>query len=1018
MLQGLQWRLVGPFRGGRALTAVGVPGNPNLFYFGSVGGGVWKSDDAGNTWQPIFDSQPIASIGAMAVAPSDANVIYVGSGEADMRSAITHGDGMYKSTDGGKTWSHIGLDHTEQIGKVLVDARDPNVVYVAALGHAYAANKERGVYKSTDGGVTWMLVLHPDDDTGAIDLAFNPQNESEIYAAMWQTRRPPWNVYPPSNGPGSGLYKSTDAGATWQRLQGNGLPSEGLGRIGVAVAPSDPNRVYLIVDAKQGGLYRSDDGGKMWTRTDNEQRIWSRGWYFGGVTVDPKNPDVVYVANTTTYKSTDGGKTFTAFKGAPGGDDYHSIWIAPEDPSRIVLSSDQGTVVSLNGGRSWSSWYNQPTAQLYHVITDNRFPYRIYGAQQDSGAIAVPSRSNYASLTQQDWRPIAVGGESDTIAPDPKDTDTVFGGRVSKFFWPTLQDRDISPGIGEEEVFRDVWTLPIAFSQADPKRLYFSHQMLFETTDGGTSWKQISPDLTRENPGIPPNLDPITAKLGLATPRKGVIYAIAPSPLDGALVWIGTDDGLIQVTHDDGKHWSNVTPRELTPWSKVGIIEASHFDKNTAYAAIDRHRLDDFTAHIYATRDGGKSWQAIAEGIPSGAFVNCVREDPKKNGLLYAGTELGIYVSFDDGAHWQPLQRNLPVVSVRDIVVHDDDLVIATHGRSFWVMDDITPLREISPALAQQSAFLFSPRKAIRTRPGSDQGTPLPPDIPHGDNPPNGAILYYYLQTASSTPVSLDILDGKGDVVRHYASNDSIAKVDEKALVYPVYWVRPKEALNAAAGMHRFVWDMRYTPPVGSASTRRGPTGPWAPPGRYRVRLTVGGKPYDRPLELVADPRVHAGEQDYQKQFSAARACASAITQLDPAVKRGAAIDDQLTKVELKTRDNAPLHASIADFQQRLTAIVGAAPMGYGLAVTPVETDFSSLRYLLTHFTELQAAVESGDAAPTAEQNRALASYQGKFATAMTMWRKLSGEDLDGLNAGLVKADLPQVTADGVGTAK
>ncbi|HXZ28303.1 MAG TPA: hypothetical protein VEG08_09940, partial [Terriglobales bacterium] len=711
---GLHWRLVGPFRGGRALTATGVPGQPSVFYFGSVGGGVWKSTDAGNTWEPIFDSQKIASIGAIAVAPSAPDVVYVGTGEADMRSQISYGDGMYKSSDAGRSWTHIGLEDSQQIGRILVDPHDPDRVFVAVLGHAYAANSQRGVFRSSDGGKHWDRVLYKDDNTGAIDLAFDPTNSQVIYAALWQTRRPPWNIYPASNGPGSGLFKSTDGGTTWQQLT-QGLPTEGLGRIGVAVAPSDPNRVYALVDAKDGGLYRSDDAGRTWTRASNEARTWGRGWYFGVVEVDPKNPDVVYVCNTSVYKSVDGGKNFTAFRGAPGGDDYHGLWIAPDDPQRMIVSSDQGTIVTLNGGQTWSSWYNQPTAQLYHVATDQRFPYWIYGAQQDSGTIAVPSRTDYASITGHDWGPVALG-ESDMVAPDPLHPGIVFGGTVDRYDVATSQGQDVSPTIGRPGTFRRTWTLPLVFSSADPHKLYFSHQFLYRSTNGGRSWEQISPDLTREDPGVPANLDPVTAGYGLASPRKGVIYSIAPSPLSPNLLWVGTDDGLIHRSSDDGKHWSDVTPKELTAWSKVATLEASHFDEKVAYAAVDRHRLDDYRPYIYRTHDGGKTWQMVAKSIPADSFVNVVREDPLRAGMLYAGTELGIYVSFNDGDDWQPLQFNLPVSSVRDITIHGDDLVVATHGRSFWILDDITPLREAKAELAAEPVHLFKPATALRIR--------------------------------------------------------------------------------------------------------------------------------------------------------------------------------------------------------------------------------------------------------------------------------------------------------------
>ncbi|MCL5671017.1 MAG: hypothetical protein M1423_06955, partial [Acidobacteria bacterium] len=593
LFDGMRWRLVGPFRGGRALTACGVPGEPDVFYFGAVDGGVWKSTDAGRVWKPIFDHEPIASIGAMAVAPSDPEVIYVGTGEADMRSDISYGNGMYKSTDGGRTWTHIGLADTQQIGRVLVDPHNPNLVYAAALGHAYGPNAERGVFRSTDGGETWHKVLYKNENTGAIDLAFDPANSATLYAALWQTRRPPWSVYPPSNGPGSGLYKSADGGNTWKHLTGHGLPQEGLGRIGIAVAPSNPNRIYLIVDAKEGGLYRSDDAGKTWQRVDGEARIWGRGWYFGGVTVDPKNENVVYVANTALYRSQDGGKTFTVLKGAPGGDDYHDLWIDPHDTSHMIVASDQGTVVTLNDGRTWSSWYNQPTAQLYHIITDNQFPYWIYGAQQDSGSLGIISRSAYLGINGFSWRPIDVGGESEYIATDPLNPHILYGGSagtgVSRFNLLTNQNQDISPTLAHPGVYRSTWTLPLVRSPIDPHVLYFGSQAIFRTADGGDTWQIISPDLARENPGIPPNLDPVTAADTAGGNRRGVVYTIAPSPLEEGTIWAGTDDGLIQLTRDGGKTWQNVTPPGLAAWSKISMLEASHFDAETAYAAVDRH---------------------------------------------------------------------------------------------------------------------------------------------------------------------------------------------------------------------------------------------------------------------------------------------------------------------------------------------------------------------------------------------------------------------------------------------
>ena len=1007
---GMRWRLIGPFRGGRSLAAVGVPGQANVFYFGAVGGGVWKTTDAGRTWNPIFDSEKIASIGALAVAPSNPNVIYVGTGEADMRSDITYGNGVYKSTDAGKTWTHLGLADTQQIGRILIDPKNPDVAYVAALGHAYGPNAERGVFKTTDGGKTWQKVLYKDENTGAIDLAFDPDDANVIYAALWQTRRPPWNVYPTSNGPGSGLYKSTDAGATWQKVEG-GLPTEGLGRIGIAVAPSNRNVVYAIVDAKAGGVYRSDDTGKTWELVNKDNRVWGRGWYFGAITVDPKDANTIYVCNTQTYKSTDGGRTLVGFKGAPGGDDYHSTWVAPEDPSRIILSSDQGTIITLNGGKTWSSWYNQPTGQFYHVATDNQFPYWVYGAQQDSGAMAVASRSKYASITAQDWHAISVGGENGTIAPDPLDSNILFGGTVTRYIQTTGQNQNVSPSIGRPGPFRHTWTLPLAFSQADPHKLYFSYQYLFRTTNGGQSWDQISPDLTRENPAVPLNLDPITAKYGLDTPRKGVIYSIAPSPLDGNMVWAGTDDGLIHLTQDDGKNWRDVTPKELTPWCKVGIIEASHFDKQTAYAAVDRHRLDDYRPYIYRTRDGGATWQLASKGIPDGAFVNVVREDPERRGLLYAGTELGMYVSFDDGDSWQNLQLNLPVTSIRDIGVHGNDLVVATHGRAFWILDDVTPLRQAEEQLAADGAHLFKPGTSLRVRFGSDQATPFPADVPSGQNPPNGAIIDYYLNANSASPVVLEVLDSRGQLVRRYSSDEKPAPVNEKSLRFPTYWVKPAEVLLNHVGMHRFVWDLHYAgravPDQDDEGT--GTSGPWAPPGEYTVRLTANGKTYSQPLAVKMDPRVKASIADLEAQFVAAKQAGTAIDNLAPAVQRASALEKRLAELQQAGKGNRIATAAMDEFSRKISAVVGPAPQNYGPATIHVSSDRTSLRFLMNTFETLESAIESADAAPTLEQQRALREYEATLQSTMAQWQQIASADLPKLNSQLKAVGMPEL---------
>ncbi|HKV40803.1 MAG TPA: hypothetical protein VJX67_16435 [Blastocatellia bacterium] len=865
LYSGLRWRMIGPFRGGRVNAVTGVPGQPTVFYFGSVGGGVWKSTNSGRTWAPVFDSQPIASIGAIAVAPSNGNVVYAGSGEADMRSQISYGNGMYKSTDAGKHWTHIGLEGTRQIGRILVDPKNPDRVFVAALGHAYGANPDRGLYRSRDGGATWQKVLFKDDNTGAIDVTFDPLNSRIVYAALWNSRRPPWSIYPPSYGAGGGIFKSTDGGDKWQPL--TGIPAEGLGRIGLAVTAGNHNRLYAIVDAKAGGLYRSDDAGATWSLISSDKRIYGRGWYFCKIVADPKNPDRVYVSNTSVYRSTDAGKSWTAIKGAPGGDDYHQLWIYPDDPDRMILGSDQGAVVSEDGAETWSSWYNQATAELYHVAADNSFPYWVTGAQQDSGAVAVPSRSRRTEISNHDWTGACAGDESGYTAPDPLHPGILFGGVVTRCNVITGESKNVSPEHGLSEPARHTWTLPLVFSQADPHALYFSDQFLFKTTNGGESWSQISPDLTREDPGVPPNLDEAAAADAPKEKRRGVIYTIAPSPLSASTVWIGTDDGYIQLTTDDGKTWHNVTPPEVTPWSKVVMLEASHFDKNTAYAAIDRHRLEDNEPWIYRSRDGGKTWQKITAGLPSGIYVQTVKEDPQRRGLLFAGTELGIYLSFDDGDHWQPLQLNMPPVSVRDVVVHNDDLIAATYGRGFWVLDDITALRQLNPGVAGADAYLFRPADAIAMPRGSDYGTPQPRDEPLAENPPPGAIIDYYLKPGATGPIAIEILNPAGEVIRRYSSEDPTPKVDPDKLDIPVAWIHTPEPLSTAAGMHRWLWDLRPTPVLSQSGRPGGGLiaqffgggGPLVLPGAYTVRLSVGEWTSTQPLIVKMDPRKRKG---------------------------------------------------------------------------------------------------------------------------------------------------------------
>jgi len=911
MLSGLEWRDVGPMRGGRTYAVAGNGAQPDTFYMGSVGGGVWKTENSGRTWFPIADDPatgiPIGSIGAIAVAPSDPNIVYVGTGEPDIRSQHSYGIGLFKSVDAGKTWKSIGLAETRQIGKIVIDPSDPNRVYVAALGHVYRANPERGVYRTTDGGAHWKKILadaKDPDDVGAVDLALDVQQPRTLYASLWATRRPPWSVYAPSNMPGGGLYKSTDGGDTWTRLSG-GLPTDDfVGKIGVAIAPSNPNRLYTVVDdlgaaiarglraaagadapKAPGGIYVSDDAGATWRLVNNEQRLWGRGWYFGQITVDPTNPDRAYDINTATYMTLDAGKTWVPVKGAPGGDDYHQLWINPRDGNRMVLSSDQGTVVSVDGAKTWSTWYNQPTAQIYHVAADNRFPYWLYGAQQDSGGVGVSTWSRMSTLDFRNWEPTCLAGESNTVVPDPKDGNLLYGSGDQR----CNQELNLPAPAGGElppqdpaDPNRRTWTLPQVFSLAD-EALYYSNQFVFRTRDRGKTWAKISPDLARLHPDVPKTLDPVTAKdIDQAmTDRFGVVYTIGPSPLDAKTTWVGTDDGLIHVSRDDGASWQDVTPPAMTAWSKVSQIEAGHFDVQTAYASVDRHRLADDHPYIYRTHDGGKTWQNVIDGIPVGAFVNSVKEDTQQRGLLYAATELRVYVSFNDGDSWRPLQFNMPVTSVRDIIVHGDDLAVATYGRGFWVLDQMAALRQIAARgkeIENAKAYLFMPGETYAVHQGSQNGTPLPHEEPQELNPPAGVLAYYWLKSAPGGPVKLELVDASGAVAACVASDTPVKPVDTEAINVQAYWEQPTAPPSAEPGMHRIALNVAAprgfgmgsrrpaTPPVdachpagspapAAAPTRpgRGPTG--LQPGNYTVKLTVDGQEFTQPVTIKPDPR-------------------------------------------------------------------------------------------------------------------------------------------------------------------
>ena len=1015
MYQDLHWRMIGPFRAGRTVAISGLPGQPNVFYMAPNNGGVWKTTDAGRIWNPIFDDQPTGSIGALAVAPSSPNTIYVGSGEGLRRPDLSVGDGIYKSTDAGRTWQHLGLRDAQQIASIIVDPKDPNRLFVAAQGHPYGSNAERGVFRSLDGGQTWQKVFYKDENVGAMDLVFDPRNSAVIFASMWASRRPPWTTGNGYDGPGSGLYKSTDGGNTWRQLT-KGLPGEpeGIGRIGPAVSPSDPDRMYAWVNAKQhSGIYRSDDAGESWQPMNDEERVWGRGSDFGCVRVDPKNKDMIYVANTSTYRSTDAGKNFTAIKGAPGGDDYHTIWINPENSDIIALAVDQGATISVNGGQTWSSWYNQPSAQFYHVITDNEFPYWVYGAQQESGSIGTASRSDFGEITFRDWTTLGVE-EYGYVAPDPLHPNLIYGGKVTVFDRDTGQTRDVSPVVLRKGDYRFNRTAPLIFSPADPHILYLGSNVLFSTRDGGNSWQIISPDLTREDPGVPATLGPFIADDPAKGKHRGVIYSIAPSPKDANLIWAGTDDGLIHVTRDGGKNWQNVTPKDLTPWSKLAQMDASHFDTAIAYAAVNRFRLDDLHPYIYRTHDGGKSWQKIVSGLPENEPVNTVREDPERKGLLFAGTERSVYVSWDDGDHWQALKMNLPPTSIRDLVIHHDDVVVGTHGRSFWILDNVTPLRQFSAEVANATAHFFAPQGAYRVRRNNNTDTPLPPEEPAGQNPPDGAMIDYWLQTSTSGPVTLGIVDASGRVVRHFSSDDKPDPVNAKEFNVPMYWVRPARTLSAKAGMHRFIWDLTYPAPevltrdypisAIDHDTPLYPMGATVLPGRYNLVLTAGGKGYTQPLTIRMDPRVKTSPEDLRRQFDLDRKIADALHRDYEALQQVRSL-----RAQLKALASAPdaIKKIAADLEAKAAPIEGEEG-GYGTRYLSTP-EGRSLSRLNSGFSALVSALDTADAAPTTQQTAMFVELDKALAEQLSAWDQLKSKDIPDLNQQLKKAGQPTI---------
>ncbi|HTA54793.1 MAG TPA: hypothetical protein VK755_08640 [Candidatus Acidoferrales bacterium] len=882
LYQGMLWRFIGPMRGGRTVAIDGVAGQPNLFYIAAVNGGIWKTEDAGRTWVPTFDGQSTGSIGALAVAPSNPQVIYAGSGEGLQRPDLAVGNGVYKSSDGGRSWSHLGLRDGQQIASMAVDPTNPNRLFVAVLGHPYGANAQRGIYRSLDGGATFTRVLFENEDAGAFDVVLDPSNPQVVYATLWAARQAPWEIGASFEMPGSGIFKSTDGGTSWTKLSA-GLPAQ-IGRAEVAVAPSNSQIVYAYADVEArgddaGALYRSDDAGAHFMRVNDADEIAQRGDDLVSLAVDPRDPQTVYLTNTSTYRSTDGGRTFVAIKGAPGGDDYHTVWINPRDPRIIALASDQGATISVDGGATWSSWYNQPTAQMYHANADRRFPYWVCGGQQESGSACVRSRGDWGETTERDWHPVGAQ-EYGYVVPDPLHPGVFFGGKVQKFDERTGQTQEVSPIALPAKTYRTVRTEPLAFDPFDQRRLYYGANVVFATENGGESWRPISPDLTRANPGVPAVLGAFESDDPQHGGHRGVVYAIAPSPVRRGTIWAGTDDGQLWITRDGGTHWTNITPPALTPWSKVAQIDASHFDAQSAFVAVNRFRLNDLRPYVYITHDGGNSWQLAVDGLPDQP-VNAVRQDPIEPRLLYAATENGVYVSFDSGARWQPLQLNLPHTSVRDLIIHGDDAIVATHGRGFWILDDVEPLRELARGVI--GPHLFAPALTYRVRRSTNSDTPLPPEEPTGQNPPDGAIIDYALASPASRVV-IGIYDDSGRLVRRYASDDSLP-LPIPHFDKPSYWERNFVRPSTSAGMHRFVWDLREAPPRALQQdlpisavpdeTPRTPQGPLVVPGRYTVRLEADGRTLQQPMEVAMDPRVTISQGSLQEQYRLARRLAA-----------------------------------------------------------------------------------------------------------------------------------------------
>jgi len=1004
-LKGLKYRLIGPFRGGRSLTASGIPGDPTTYYFGATGGGVWKSTDGAITWNSVFDKQAVSAIGSLAVAPSDPNIVYVGTGEACIRGNISHGNGIYKTLDGGKTWKNVGLRDSRAIGKLIIDPNNADIVYVAALGHPFGPNTERGIFRTLDGGKNWEKVLYKDENTGGIDVAFDPHNAHILFASLWEARRTPWSLS--SGGPGSGLYRSNDGGTTWKQLTEHGLPKGPYGRIGVAVA-ANSDRVYALIEAHEGGLYRSDDGGETWELVSNNRALWQRSWYYMHIIADPQDGNTVYIADVDFYGSTDGGHTFNKIK-VPHGDN-HGMWIDPRNRRRMIVSNDGGVTVSLDGGKNWTQQNNQPTAQFYHVTTDTRTPYFVYGSQQDNSSVAIASRSDEGHIDRSDWYQVG-GGEAGYIAPYPVDPLIVYAGDyeglVTRFDKHTGQTKNIAenPEVSDGEgaatlEHRFQWTAPLFISPHDPNTLYHAGERLFKTTDGGVHWEAISPDLTRNDKSKQQASGGPIDKDDTGTEYYDTIFAVAESPLVKELIWAGTDDGLIHITRDGGKNWTNITPKDLPEWSRISQIDASPHNAGTAYIAVDRHQMDDLHPWIYKTDDYGKTWIRITKGIPDSTFVRAVREDPKKRGLLYAGTETGVFVSFDDGADWRSLQLNLPTAPVHDLVIKNDDLVLATHGRAFWILDDVSPLRQYTDQIAAQDTHLYTPAVALRTQNANNDDNDNNEDAPKpglvGKNPPAGAVIYYFLKDKPGGETIIEILDASGNVVRKYSSNktedlDEPLNPDDK---------KPEKQVKVEAGLNRFIWDLHYqgasrVPDYYLWEYKDGAHGPLAVPGKYQVRLTVDGKSQTAPLELKLDPRVNVSQADLQTQFDLLIQIRDELSHVYDAINQIQDVREQVNGLKKRlpeTGSTKPVLAAATGLDQKLVSLRD------DLAQKKNTSNESSLAYPQRVDCKLAflaiAVGEGSDSAPTESQYKVFDKLKKQADESLAQWAEIQKTDL------------------------